>query len=448
MVTKELNKTTEPDIDFNPDNFSSVYWKIKEASTRFVIIYGGASASKSWSMMQRIVISTFMESANWLCIRKYSTDIQNSIYDNLIGIISEWDLNSAFQFRLSPLTITNKITGSKIIFKGLDDTEKIKSIFGIKRIFIEEANQLEFDDFRELNRRARGMDGIQIYLVFNPVVINHWLKKELFDNEFYAPHTTKIHATYKDAIKWLTEDDILQLEILKDINPNDYKIYCLGEWGGIRTGNEFYYNFVYTKHIGKCEIIKDKPLHISFDQNVVPYITMTIWQIDQQEAVYHVNCIDELCLKNPLNNTESLCRKFEEKYESYLDAGLFYYGDASGRHRDTRANENDYDIVERVLAKWLSNYSCRVPHFNPLVKKRRDFANRVLSNKYNIRILIDPQCQNMITDLEMVQEDAEGKKFKKRKTDHGGASFEELGHCSDTFDAILMTAFENYIELI
>lgn len=447
MVIRMLNKF-EPDIDFNPDNFSNVYWKILKAETRFVVIYGGASASKSWSIMQRIVTSTFEEPSNWLCIRKYSTDIQNSIYDNLIGIISDWDLSHLFQFRLSPLSITNKLTGAKIIFKGLDDTEKIKSIFGIKRIFIEEANQLEFEDFRELNRRARGMDGIQVYLVFNPVVINHWLKRELFDNPFYEPHTTKIHATYKDAIKWLTEDDILQLEILKDINPNDYKVYTLGEWGGVRTGNEFYYNFVYTKHITTCEIQKDKALHISFDQNVVPYITMTIWQISQIEEVYYVNCIDELCLKNPLNNTESLCRKFVEKYEDYLDAGLFYYGDASGRKRDTRANENDYEIVERVLSKWLTFSSCRVPYNNPLVKKRRDFVNRILSNKYNIRLQIDKNCQNMITDLEMVQEDAEGKKFKKKKSEHGGTAFEEYGHTSDTMEYMLMSAFENYIELI
>jgi hypothetical protein len=281
-------------------------------------------------------------------------------------------------------------------------------------------------------------------------VINHWLKKELFDNEFYAPHCTYIHATYKDALKWLTEDDILQLEILKDINPNDYKIYCLGEWGGIRTGNEFYYNFVYTKHISETALLPDKPLHISFDQNVTPYITMTIWQISQEDAVYRVNCIDELCLKNPLNNTESLCRRFAERYSDYLDKGigLYYYGDASGRNRDTRANENDYDIVERVLQKWISPRSCRVPFNNPLVIKRRDFINRILSNKYNIRLQIDTKCQNLITDFEMVQEDAEGKKFKKKKSEHGGAAFEEYGHTSDSADYFIMSAFENYIELI
>lgn len=447
MAIRMLNKC-EPDIDFNPDNFSNVYWKILKADTRFVVIYGGASASKSWSIMQRIVTSTFEEPSNWLCIRKYSTDIQNSVYDNLIGIISDWDLAHLFQFRLSPLSITNKLTGAKIIFKGLDDTEKIKSIFGIKRIFIEEANQLEFEDFRELNRRARGMDGIQVYLVFNPVVINHWLKRELFDNPFYEPHTTKIHATYKDAIKWLTEDDILQLEILKDINPNDYKVYTLGEWGGVRTGNEFYYNFVYTKHIEKCDIIKDKPIHISLDQNVVPYYTMTVWQIYQEEEIYHVNCIDEFCLKNPLNNTESVCRKFEEKYSEYLDAGLYYYGDCNGRNRGTRSVENDYDVLERVLGKYLSHSSCRVPYFNPLVKKRRDFVNRILSNKYNIKLHIDNKCQNLITDFEMVQEDAEGKKFRKKKSEHGGASYEEYSHTSDTADYLLMSAFDGYIDLI
>lgn len=60
--------------------------------------------------------------------------------------------------------------------------------------------------------------------------------------------------------------------------------------------------------------------------------------------------------------------------------------------------------------------------------------------------MIDSQCQNMITDLEMVQEDAEGKKFKKKKSEHGGSAYEEYGHTSDTLDYMLMTAFENYIE--
>lgn len=441
---------TKPDVIFNRALFSDVYWKIREATTRFVIVYGGASGSKSYSLMQHMVTTMLEENSNWLAIRKYSTDIQNSIYDNIAGIVSDMELSNRFKYRLSPLGITCLETGARVIFRGMDDTEKIKSIYGIKRIFIEEANQLTYDDFRELNRRARGMDGIQIYLVFNPVVVNHWLKKELFDNDFYKPHCTYIHATYKDAIKWLTEDDIIQLEILKEINPNDYKIYTLGEWGGVRTGNEFYYNFVYTKHITDSQLIPGLPLHISFDQNVVPYITMTIWQIAQVDSIYHVNCIDELCLKNPLNNTESLCRKFTERYKSHLEtgAGLFYYGDATGRKRDTRANENDYDIVERVLGRWIDQRSCRVPFSNPMVVKRREFVNKILSNKFNIRLHIDPKCQNLITDFEMVQEDAEGKKFKKKKSEHGGAAYEEYGHTSDTTDYFLMSAFENYIELI
>jgi hypothetical protein len=170
-------------------------------------------------------------------------------------------------------------------------------------------------------------------------------------------------------------------------------------------------------------------------------------QITQDEnGVYYLNILDELCLKNPQNNTEALCLEFARLWGDYLDSGLFYYGDATGRKRDTRGNENDYDIVERVLQRWLSPVSCRVPYNNPLVAKRRDFINRMLSNKFPVRIKVHPDCRYLITDIEMVQEDAEGKKFKKKKTDREGASYEELGHCSDAADYLIMSAFENYIQ--
>lgn len=437
---------TKPDLEFSHTLFTDVFFKIRKARKRFVIIWGGASASKSYSMMQHVIIRTFEDPGTWLVIRKYSSDIYESVYEGLKSIIREWKLTGDFIFWKQPMAIVNKVTGSKIIFKGMDDPEKLKSIFNIKYIYIEEMNQLEFDDFRELNRRVRGIEGIQIYGLFNPIVITHWIKNEIFDKPVLSEACEFIHATYKDALRFLTQEDIANLEMLKDINPNDYKIYALGLWGAIRTGNEFYYNFSYARHVKECAYNPRVPIHISFDQNVVPYITMTIWQIEERHSIYYVNGLEEYCLTNPKNTTEALCWKLIEDYRDRLNSGLYYYGDATGRARDTRANETDYDIVEKVLKAYLHNSSCRVPYQNPLHVKKREFVNKIFSDRFAVRMCIDPGCKNLLTDLELIQEDAEGKKWKPVKREHG-ASFETLGHASDTMDYMLMSAFESFIEV-
>ena len=448
MEAPAISQETASNISFNENLFTEVFWKIRRAKTRFIINFGGAASSKSYSQMQLSIINMMVMTDDGLVIRKYASDLENSVYDGIRKIISDWNISDRFKFVYSnqKREITCLQTGARILFKGLDDPDKIKSIVGIKWIYIEEANQLEEEDFRELNRRARGMEGVQITLVFNPIIINHWIKRYFFDQPIVSIKTTFIHSTYLDNIMNLTEDDISELLNLKHINPNDYKIYTLGEWGSIRTGQEFYSAFKFTEHVRSVEYLDGYPLHISFDQNVVPYITMTIYQLQQVENIYYVNQIDELCLRNPDNKTESLCEAFIAKYGHVLEHGLYYYGDATGRNRDTRGKENDYDIVERMLGKWLNDYSNRVPRSNPGIKKRRDFINKLLAKQFNIRFGISKRCKTSISDFEMIQEDPEGKKHKKKKTDRiSGIQFEEYGHTSDSFDYFITSAFRSYI---
>ena len=434
---------TDCDVIVNPKLFTDIFWKIRNSQKRYVIIYGGSSASKSYSMMQHVILKSFEDTGSWLIIRKFASDIYNSVYEGIEQIIKDWGLTDQFIIRQSPLRMVNRQTGARIIFKGLDDSEKIKSIFKIKYVYIEEANQISEEDFRELNRRVRGVDGIQLYLVFNPVVVTHWLKTELFDKPIYSNSADFIHATYKDARKFLTENDIIALEVLKEINPNDYKVYTLGEWGAVQTGNEFYYSFSYAKHVGET-VLRLSPLHISLDFNVVPYISMSIHQIRQQDSIYYAECIDELCLSNPKNNTEALCREFERRYEDHLQYGLYFYGDSTGKNRSTRGTENDFEILERVLRKYLNNNSNRVLPSNPLHVKRRDFINKMFANQFPIRILVDSKCKHTLTDLELCQEDAEGKKHKPKERDNTGVTYERLGHMSDTLDAFYMSAFKSF----
>ena len=104
--------------------------------------------------------------------------------------------------------------GSKILFAGLDDVEKLKSIYDITGIWIEEASELEEGDFNQLDIRLRTIFPyyLQILITFNPIRITHWLKKRFFDKP--DPRARLHESTYKDN-RFLTEEAIKTLEPLR-----------------------------------------------------------------------------------------------------------------------------------------------------------------------------------------------------------------------------------------
>ena len=86
------------------------------------------------------------------------------------------------------MTITAP-NGSEIIFIGLDNSEKIKSIAGITSIWIEEATELTLQDFNQLDLRLRGETGLhkEVIFTFNPISDTHWIKKRFYDSSSPIP---------------------------------------------------------------------------------------------------------------------------------------------------------------------------------------------------------------------------------------------------------------------
>src|SRR4030042_7045061 len=118
------------------------------------------------------------------------------------------------------------------------------------------------------------------------------------------------------------------------------------------------------------------PIHISFDQNSVPYNSASIWQVKRDGELWRLNCIDEIALVNPHNSTEEVCEEFISRYPVHK-SGLFFYGDASGHNRQTMNKDfsHHYEIIAYKLAKYLMNESDRTLLANPSLVLRRDFIN-------------------------------------------------------------------------
>lgn len=123
------------------------------------------------------------------------------------------------------------LTNNEVAFAGLDDVEKIKSITfengELTDIWVEEATECQEADINQLKVRLRGgKSKKQMILSFNPINIQHWIKRHFIDSGL----AKVCFSTYKDN-KFLTDDDRKALEDLKLTDEYTYNVYCLGQWG-------------------------------------------------------------------------------------------------------------------------------------------------------------------------------------------------------------------------
>lgn len=189
---------------------------------------GGAGSGKSVFAAQREIIKTFIKGNRCMCVRKVKETIRDSQYAQLVEVITMWGLAQYFECTTSPLSIKNKLTGSDFIFRGMDDPEKVKSVTGVTRVWIEEATELTKKDFDQIDLRLRWLADLQITLTYNPIDKEHWLNTFVWEKG-ENKETTLLHTTYRDN-KWAGPHYEAVMQRLKEQDPNMYAIYALGEW--------------------------------------------------------------------------------------------------------------------------------------------------------------------------------------------------------------------------
>ena len=194
--------------------------------TRVTILYGGAGSGKSYAAVQKVVAKALKMKRRILVVRKVAATIKSSIWDLFFEILGDRPVVSSIN---RTEMIVDFINGSRIMFKGLDDPEKIKSIQGITDIVVEEATEISLDDYTQLVLRLRAnAPQAQITLMFNPVSKANWVYAYFFEHG--APPGVKIiHTTYKDNDR-LPEDYVRSLMELERRNPAYFRIYVLGEF--------------------------------------------------------------------------------------------------------------------------------------------------------------------------------------------------------------------------
>lgn len=226
-------------LNIDPEVFNDAYRPYLKDQRRRQIFFGGSSSGKSYFLAQRTVLD-ILSGRNYLVCRNVQKYIRKSVFNEITKSITFFKLNKYFDINKSDLVITCKINGSQILFCGLDDTEKVKSITPqrgiITDIWVEEATETERGDVKQLEKRLRGKSKFRkrITLSFNPILKDHWIFQEHFQQwdesktDYQSEDSFILKTIYKDN-KFLEQDDIDALE--NETDKYYYEVYTLGNWG-------------------------------------------------------------------------------------------------------------------------------------------------------------------------------------------------------------------------
>lgn len=233
MRTKTAKQISLPDV---VGKGYGTFWRFKG---RYRVCKGSRASKKSkTTALNNITRLMEYPQANLLCVRKTYRTLKDSCFTELKWAIHRLGVDAWWDIKESPLEMTYKPTGQKILFRGLDDPLKVTSItveVGVLCwLWIEEAYEISSEaDFDTLDESIRGEvpPGLfkQITLTFNPWNEHHWIKHRFFDA---APDPDILAMTTNYTCnEWLDAADKKVFETMKRNNPRRYRVAGLGDWG-------------------------------------------------------------------------------------------------------------------------------------------------------------------------------------------------------------------------
>jgi phage terminase large subunit len=184
---------------------------------RFIINEGGSRSSKTYSLCQLIILHALQnDNITISVVRKTFPSLRATVYRDFVEVLHSMGLYSKQQHNKSEHIYTFD-NGSMVEFFSVDDEQKIR---GRKRdvCWCNEANELLFDDFTQLNMRTTD----KIILDYNPSESSSWLY------EVDPKESITIKSTYKDN-PFLDKNIIKAIEDLKRTDEDLYQIYALGK---------------------------------------------------------------------------------------------------------------------------------------------------------------------------------------------------------------------------
>lgn len=221
----------------------------------------------------------------------------------------------------------------------------------------------------------------------------------------------------------ISPDEIARLEAIYPEGSIQRRIRLNGEWLPGLSGSRAYTAFSRALHVQpQPPLHPRRPLCWTWDFNVEPMVSL-IGQREGSLFRFH----RELVLEE--GNIQEMVEWFRQLFPTWT-AEIWIYGDATGKGRTAQTGQSDYQLIVNGMRSYGPPVRLKVPESNPLVRDRVNAMNRALKDEQGqINVLVDPSCNELITDFEQVLMDPRG---GIRKTSNRTDPYYRRSHLSDS----------------
>ena len=429
---------------------------VKEVSERFAdfifdwdyekyLLLGGYGSGKSYAIALKLILKLFEETRKALVVREVYDTITESCFDLFKEILSGMDLladeddRSTYKTKVRPIKSPMQLkfpNGSRIIFKGMDKPEKVKSLNGVSIVWFEECSEIKYDGYKEMLGRIRTPDvSMHFILSCNPVGKENWVYRHFFkklnedgsettildDEELYTKKTIVHNGVYYHH-STLDDNPYLPAAYIKridDIKNYDIYLWRIARWGrfgasGIRVLPQFEIAKDAKKFKQAVSSIQ-KDLHFyGFDFGFeTSYNAVVSMAVDDKNKYLYI--YDEI-YKNRITDDkfalESDMIRLKDKLNSMKELKV--------KHNPIVADNEDPKAIKYYKQQGFEIRACR----NKFVGSRLSNTRKV---KRFRKIICSPKCKNVIREL---------KELTYLKKPNGDTIYDQFNIDPHTFSAI------------
>lgn len=379
----------ERGIQYSPLGSQRIF---HDSAARFKGYSGSIGSGKSQALCQEAIRLSYLNPGRTGLIGAPTYPmLRDATVASLLAILEASQL--PYEYNKSENVLTMSDTGSRMLFRSLDEYERLRGT-NLAWFGVDELTYTAEEAWLRLEGRLRDPQASRLcgFAVWTPKG-HDWVYKR-FLAQGASEHYEVVFARPFENRFILDKIPDFYERLRSSYDEAFFRQEVMGEYLNVNSGL-VYSSFDRKLHVGDVRLEAGLPLLWALDFNVDPMCSVVAQRQGNMIVV-----ADEIVLSRA--STYQACEEFWNRFRNHT-GGVIVYGDASGQNQKT-SGTTDYQIVREFFARTpMRRVEYRVPNSNPAVRDRIQVVNAKLKSAAGeLHMRISPRCKGLIQDFEEV----------------------------------------------